>query len=86
MKEPYNRITVNGKRVRAAKVVWNKYYPDDQVKDGEVIHHKDGNKNNDSPENLVKMTDLEHRSFHMKGAKVLKKWRAENPELARKSH
>lgn len=31
---------------------------------GEIVHHKDGNKKNNSPENLVVMTQSEHMREH----------------------
>jgi len=76
MKEPYNRITVSGKRTRAAKVLWNLRHPEDLVKTGEVVHHKDGNKKNDSPENHEKMADAAHRRLH--AGNKLKDWHKRN--------
>lgn len=76
-----------GKLIRNAHSVWNKHHPANPIKpgDGNVIHHKDGNKKNDSPKNLVKMPDAKHRSDHSgKGSKALSKWRKNNPEAARK--
>jgi len=32
--------------------VWNKYYPDDPIFDGECIHHKDFNHDNNKKYNL----------------------------------
>jgi len=86
MKEPYNRVTVNGKRVRAARVVWDTYHPDNLVKKGEVIHHKDGNKRNDNIENLEKMADSMHRSTHAKYSQPLKNWGLNNVEVAKEVH
>jgi len=39
----------------------------EKLKKNEVIHHVDGNKENNIETNLVKMTDLNHKSFHSKG-------------------
>jgi|TARA_Y100000034_G_scaffold133368_1_gene198656 hypothetical protein len=47
--------------------IWNKNNPNNKVKKGEVIHHKDGNHNNDAPENQQKMTLKRHTSLHHKG-------------------
>lgn len=34
--------------------------------DTEVVHHRDHNKSNNSPENLEILTESEHKSLHMK--------------------
>lgn len=53
---------------------WNKCHPDDTMpEDGYVIHHKDENHNNDTPDNLQKMTDSEHKSHHHKGKALSEK-------------
>ena len=44
--------------------VWNKYYPDDPIFDGECIHHKDFNHDNNKKYNLQKMTVGEHMRLH----------------------
>lgn len=49
--------------------IWNKNHPNDKVKKGEVIHHKDGNHNNDTPENQEKMTKPKHTALHRIGKK-----------------
>lgn len=78
------RVTVNGKRMLRSHAVWNENHPDDPVKPGEVVHHKDENKWNDSPGNLEKMSQAGHKSFHGNlGSEALRKWRKENPEKAR---
>lgn len=40
------------------------FYPDDRILKGEVIHHINGNHNDDRPENLMKMTAEEHGGSH----------------------
>ena len=49
--------------------IWLKFYPDDPILDGEVIHHKDENHDNNKKCNLQKMTIAEHNSLHSKGNK-----------------
>jgi len=51
---------------------------------GEVIHHVDGNKSNNSPENLLIVTRAEHRRLHS-GTKW-KRWTSEEIARARELH
>lgn len=46
--------------------IWNELHPDDPIipNTGYVIHHIDGNPNNNTPTNLLKMTDTEHKKHH----------------------
>lgn len=44
--------------------VWNREHPDDPVREGELIHHLDGNPANDDPSNLVKMNFADHSREH----------------------
>ena len=37
-----------------------------KLKTNEVVHHKDGNKRNNSPENLIVVTRSEHAKIHAK--------------------
>lgn len=37
-----------------------------ELKEGQVVHHKDFNKKNNSPENLQVMTEAEHKALHIK--------------------
>lgn len=78
-------VFANDSRMPRAHWVWLQTYPDDPILKGEVIHHKDEDKENDSPENLQKMTDPDHRSLHSgSGVKALNRWRKKNPEEAKK--
>ena len=78
-----NVVYANGDREPMANYVWNKEHPDDPVMPGEVIHHEDNDKTNDSPGNLQKMSAFDHKSYHSGvGVKALAKWRKENPEKA----
>lgn len=38
---------------------------------GEIVHHKDGNKHNNDPENLQVMTQSEHIKLHLHNATAL---------------
>lgn len=38
---------------------------------GEVVHHSDGNDENDAPENLVLMTNAEHSHHHARPARMM---------------
>ena len=59
-------LALDGKNYRYSRVVWNFLNPDSPVKNGEVIHHIDGDPLNDMPDNLQKMTASEHMSYHAK--------------------
>lgn len=72
------------RKSKSRNAVWNEHHPDDPVKPGEIVHHKDENKLNDSPENLEKWTETRHKSFHGNlGSEALRRWREANPEKAR---
>lgn len=78
---------INGKRVRLHVYVWEKL--NGKTPDGYHIHHKDGNKYNNEPENLelkmafdhlslhAKQQTPEHRAkFHVAGIEAAKEWHA----------
>lgn len=44
--------------------VWNEQHPNDPVGPDEHIHHLDGDRLNDTPTNLVKVSAREHRGLH----------------------
>jgi len=44
--------------------VWMAAHPGESVPRGYVIHHKDGDKQNDVPENLVRLSLAEHVALH----------------------
>jgi hypothetical protein len=46
--------------------VWMAAHPGEIVERGYVIHHLDGSKDNDTPENLVKMSLSAHVALHRK--------------------
>jgi len=48
-------------------MVWNKHNPNKRVKfgDGNLIHHKDGNKLNNAPSNLFRVTKSDHDRNHL---------------------
>ena len=58
--------------------MWNENHPDDQIQpgDGCCIHHIDGDKHNDVPENLLKLTVSDHMRLHQQ-----ERWN--DPEYAR---
>ena len=79
------KVTIDGKRVYRSHAVWNEGHPDNSVREGEVIHHKDGDKENDNPTNLEKLPDPKHRSLHGEGGRrALLKWKQKHPKLMRK--
>lgn len=53
------------KEVRKYQKVWNKAHPDDPMpQKGFVIHHKDGDPDNNEPDNLEKMEKRKHDRLH----------------------
>ena len=55
------------------------------LKEDEVVHHKDGNRFNNSVENLVKMTQLEHNRLHHSGKPSWNKGLKTPPEVHQKA-
>jgi len=60
-------IYYNGRVYIYAVVLWNATYPDDMLKVGEVIHHKDLDRLNDAVSNYQKLTRSAHMRFHAGG-------------------
>lgn len=52
----------------SSHAAWNKYFPDDPILIGELIHHKDGNHGNNKKYNLQKMTHGKHTELHKLGS------------------
>ena len=46
--------------------IWNTLHPDDPLKPGELIHHVNGDHNDNTPENLLKISQQQHREEHAK--------------------
>jgi hypothetical protein len=53
--------------IQRYQYVWNTAHPDDPVTSGDVIHHKDEDKQNDALSNLEKITQSEHARLHGAG-------------------
>jgi hypothetical protein len=65
-KDDFGYIHIGG--VLRSHVVWDASHPDDPIKHGEVIHHRNGVKNDDRPENLEKLSSQSvHASLHLRG-------------------
>ncbi len=60
-------ICTNKKKIRAHRWVWQNNYG--KIEKGFHIHHKDGNKSNNSIENLEKISAFEHLSLHASNPK-----------------
>lgn len=65
----YVRITVEGKRVKKHRWVWEQH--NGPIPEGFVIHHKDGNIFNNDITNLELLPDGKHRSHHNNESKSL---------------
>jgi hypothetical protein len=61
------RVYINGKKL--SHIIWNKHNPDNLMRSGYVIHHKDKNKLNDDISNLELMLNGEHTKIHWTGKK-----------------
>jgi|TARA_Y100000310_G_C20343434_1_gene650907 hypothetical protein len=60
------------RKQQESHIVWNEHNPDDKIGRGnykDVIHHRDGNHDNNNISNLQKMTHGKHKSLHAKGHK-----------------
>lgn len=44
--------------------IWNQTHPDDPLKDDELIHHINGDHNDNHPDNLKKIKKNEHGPYH----------------------
>lgn len=66
--------------------IWNENNPNDKIStgDGCIIHHKDENPKNNSPDNLLKMTDIEHRKHHTHNGKHPNQGKKFSKELCEK--
>jgi hypothetical protein len=75
-----------------ARWVWNETHPDDPVGPDDHIHHIDGDRWNDDPSNLQKVTTGEHRHLHSRlppdrvarMSNVMRAYHAANPGKQRK--
>lgn len=58
-------------------LIWNKHNPHSRVKpnDGNLIHHKDGNKENNAPSNLIRTKKCDHDRDHLTKRRKDKKYK-----------
>ena len=71
MKSPYRQCRVNGKMSREHRELCREIYLADRMEyylpfEKYVVHHRNGNKLDNSIKNLVLMTRTEHQRFHVK--------------------
>lgn len=57
------------KVMEKSHIIWNDNNPNNKVKKGELIHHKNENHDDDTPINQEKMLWGEHTTLHMIGNK-----------------
>ena len=46
--------------------VWNELHPEDPICANEMIHHKNGDHNDNHPDNLIKIQKCRHGEHHKK--------------------
>lgn len=66
--KPYKHRRINGKMYDVHILIWTEAHGR-PVPHGCHIHHKDGDRWNNDPSNLICLTIGEHRSFHAKKQK-----------------
>lgn len=74
MNELYNSSNVNGSVKYTHRRVWEEHFG--KIPDGFIIHHKNGDKNDNRIENLILMTRADHMSLHA-SIKRGEKWNGE---------
>ena len=62
----------------AAREIWEKFHPGEILKTEDIIHHVNGNHNDDRPENLLKVDSAGHGKAHAE----LNRIRKEQPKLS----
>ena len=60
----YRALKINGKRKDVHRYIMETILGR-ELESNEVVHHKDGNKLNNNPDNLMLMTKSEHARLHM---------------------
>lgn len=64
MENKYYKIYHNGKVYLHSNIIWDFNNPNDRLGKFDVVHHIDGNKQNDNIDNLQKLTISEHSTLH----------------------
>lgn len=69
-----NKYAYKAKRIRGRHIDEHRYVIEKSLgrplRSDEIVHHKDGNKRNNSLENLEILSISEHTSLHMRGRQV----------------
>jgi HNH endonuclease len=79
----YRDISVGGRKIAEHRAVVERR-DGRKLTSAEVVHHVDGDKSNNSPENLVVVTRAEHRRLH--STTKWKRWTSEEKARARELH
>lgn len=73
---------VNGKKKDVHRLVMEEMLGR-ELSSNEIVHHKDGNINNNAPENLKVMSRAEHARHHLKGRPLAEQTRRKISEKAK---
>ena len=68
---PYKAMKVKGKRIDEHRLIMQQHLGRELDSD-EVVHHKDGNRQNNNLDNLVVMSLSKHSSLHISGCALSK--------------
>jgi hypothetical protein len=75
----YRKMRANGKQINICRYILEQKLGR-PIKPGELVHHINGNKLDDRPENLELVTPKSHSTIHLKGKVGCRKGQHNSPE------